>query len=126
MPAVVEALANGAASVETMRQAFARRAQLTHRLLSGIPRLRTCAPTGAFYAFPCMRACLGLRSPAGRAIDSAQAFAEALLEESLVALVSGEDFGACAASNIRLSFACSEQAIEEGIARLAAFVDSLR
>jgi aspartate aminotransferase len=126
MPAVVEALVNGAASVESMRMSFAARARLTHELLSGITRLRTCAPTGAFYAFPCMRACMGLTSPAGRTIDSAQAFAEALLEESLVALVPGEDFGDCARTNIRISFACSESSIREGIGRLRAFTESLR
>jgi aspartate aminotransferase len=126
MPAVVEALANGAASVESMRKSFAARARLTHELLSGIARLRTCAPTGAFYAFPCMKACMGLKSPAGRTIDSAQAFAEALLEESLVALVPGEDFGDCARTNIRISFACSESSIREGIGRLRSFTESLR
>jgi aspartate aminotransferase len=126
MPAVVEALSNGAASVESMRKSFAARARLTHELLSGISRLRTCAPTGAFYAFPCMKACMGLKSPAGRSMDSAQAFAEALLEESLVALVPGEDFGDCARTNIRISFACSEGSIREGIGRLRAFTESLR
>jgi aspartate aminotransferase len=126
MPAVVEALAHGAANVESMRASFAARARRTHELLSGITRLRTCAPTGAFYAFPCMKACMGLKSPAGRAIDSAQAFAEALLEESLVALVPGEDFGDCARTNIRISFACSETSIREGIGRLRAFTESLR
>ena len=126
MPAVVEALTHGAASVESMRRSFAARARLTHELLAGIERLRTCAPTRAFYAFPCMKACLGMRSPAGRVIDSAQAFAEALLEESLVALVPGEDFGECARTNIRISFACAEDAIREGIGRLRAFTESLR
>jgi aspartate aminotransferase len=126
MPAVVEALTNGAASVEQMRKAFAARAQLTHRLLAAVPRLRSTPSSGAFYAFPCVRECMGLRTPAGRVIDSAQAFAEALLEESLVALVPGEDFGDCARSNIRVSFACSEQQITEGLGRLKAFVEALR
>jgi aspartate aminotransferase len=126
MPAVVEALSNGAASVESMRRAFAGRAQLTHSLLTGIRGLRHCPSTGAFYAFPCIRECLGLRTPAGRVIDSAQAFAEALLDESLVALVPGEDFGDCARSNIRISFACGEDSIREGIGRLRSFTESLR
>jgi aspartate aminotransferase len=126
MPAVVEALTNGAASVEQMRKAFAARAQLTHRLLAAVPRLRSTPSSGAFYAFPCVRECMGLRTPADRVIDSAQAFAEALLEESLVALVPGEDFGDCARSNIRVSFACSEQQITEGLGRLKAFVEALR
>ncbi len=126
MPAVVEALTNGHAGVQCMRQAFAARAQLTCRLLSDIPRLRTTPSNGAFYSFPCVKECMGLRTAAGRTLDSAQAFSEALLEESLVAVVPGEDFGACARTNIRVSFACAEPLIVEGLARLKLFVQGLR
>jgi len=109
-----------------MRRAFAARAALTHRLLSDIPRFRTAASNAAFYAFPCMRPCMGLRTPSGRVIDSAQAFADALLSEAHVAVVPGEDFGACARTNIRISFACSEEQLQKGLARIASFVSSLR
>jgi aspartate aminotransferase len=125
MPAVVEALTNSAASVETMRQSFAARAALVHKLLSGIKRLNVCKSTGAFYSFPDIHACLGLKTSAGRVIDSAQAFAEALLEETFVAVVPGEDFGECARENIRISFACSEANIYEGLQRLEKFVTAL-
>ncbi len=125
MPAVVEALTNCAASVESMRQSFAARAALVHELLSGIERLKACKSTGAFYSFPDIQACLGLKTPTGRVIDSAQSFAEALLEETFVAVVPGEDFGECARKNIRISFACSEANIREGLARLDKFVHSL-
>jgi len=43
-----------------------------------------------------------------------------------VAVVPGEDFGACAATNVRISFACGESTITEGIGRIAAFTASLR
>ena len=125
MPAIVEALEHGAEGVESMRREFARRAGIIHGLLQAIPRLRSTAPSGAFYSFACMRACMGLRTPAGRTIDSAQAFTEALLDEALVAAVPGEDFGAGAATSVRFSFACGEETLRTGIARVSGFVGSL-
>ena len=47
---------------------------------------------------------------------SAGAFAEYLLEEALVAVVPGEDFGA--SDHVRLSYATSEKAIVEGLERI--------
>jgi len=42
-----------------------------------------------------------------------------------VAVVPGEDFGECAHENIRISFACSEANIYEGLERLEKFVNAL-
>ncbi|MSR45266.1 MAG: pyridoxal phosphate-dependent aminotransferase [Phycisphaerales bacterium] len=126
-PAIVEALSPSLAlEVEQMRKAFAGRAKLTHRLLSTIPGFKTVESTGAFYAFPHIGELLGRVSPGGRAIDSAQAFADALLDEAHVAVVAGEDFGVCARSHIRFSFACSTAQLELGIARVDQFVRSLK
>ena len=127
MPAIVEALSSATAgAVEEMRSAFARRARLTHQLLSEIPRLRTVPSTGAFYSFPDMSRCLGLASAAGRRIDGANAFAEALLDEAHVAVVPGEDFGAGSERHIRISFACAEAQLRAGLSRIAEFTASLR
>lgn len=126
MPAIVEALERGGEAVEAMRQRFAARAGLVATRLGGIPGFELAPPSGAFYAFPTIAACLGRRSPQGRPIDSAAAFADALLEEALVAVVSGEDFGSGGAGSIRLSFACGESQIEQGIERIASFVADLR
>jgi aspartate aminotransferase len=126
MPAIVEALSPAsAAPLETMRTAFAHRAALVHELLEAVPRFKSARPTGAFYAFPDISGCIGLVSPGGHRIDSAQAFADALLAEAHVAVVPGEDFGACARTNIRISFACSEEQLRKGIARIASFAASL-
>ena len=53
-------------------------------------------------------------------------FRNALLEESLVAFVPGEDFGGCGDRCVRISFACSEAQITAGIGRFAKFLADLR
>jgi len=126
MPAIVEALSERSApQVEAMRRAFAGRARLVAELLAGIPRLRTVAPTGAFYAFPSVAACKGLRTPAGRAIADGHSYAEALLAEAHVAVVPGGDFGDCAADHVRITFASDESQLREGLARIARFTAAL-
>lgn len=125
-PAITVALTQCAEDVERMRIAFERRASLITQRLRAIPNLEVPTPQGAFYAFPDISQLFGLVSPRGRAIGSALDMAEALLDESLVAVVPGEDFGGCGSNHIRISFACSERHIEQGMDRLAQFVASLR
>jgi len=125
-PAIRVALTQCAAEVEAFRKAFARRAELIHALLSEIPGVRSTKSTGAFYAFPNIADHFGKTSAGGRTIGCALDFAEALLEEKLVAVVPGEDFGGCGDEHVRISFACSEEQIARGMARLAEFVDDLK
>ena len=82
-------------------------------------------PTGAFYVFPDISAYFGKRTRDGRTIDSALSFAEGMLEEAKVAVVPGEDFGECARSHVRMSFACSNEEIEEGCRRMDGWLRSL-
>jgi aspartate aminotransferase len=84
------------------------------------------APTGAFYAFPSVAGCRGLRSPGGRAITDGQSYAEALLAEAHVAVVPGGEFGACAGDHVRVTFACDEAMLRKGLSRIAEFTASLR
>jgi aspartate aminotransferase len=125
-PAIVEALTNSAAGVEAMRVKFASRAALLKRELDSVPGFVTVAPNAAFYAFPEISALFGKVTPQGVRITSAQVLADALLDEAHVAVVPGEDFGACARGHIRFSFACSDETILKGIARVRAWVESLR
>jgi aspartate aminotransferase len=124
-PAIVEALTNSAAGVEAMRVRFASRAKLIHAELAKIPGVRTPMPNAAFYAFPDVSAHFGKISPGGARIDGAQAFADALLAEADVAVVPGEDFGACARGHIRFSFACGDEAIVKGVGRVREWVAKL-
>ncbi|MCA9288711.1 MAG: pyridoxal phosphate-dependent aminotransferase [Phycisphaerales bacterium] len=125
-PAIRVALGEGAADVERMRAAFAGRARLITERLQAIPNLEVTSPQGAFYAFPDVSQVFGMVTPNGTPIGSALDFADALLDESLMAVVPGEDFGGCGGNHIRISFACSEAQINKGMDRLAAFVDGLR
>jgi len=125
MPAICEALLHRAAEVEAMRRAFAARALRVTELLGTIDRLRLAPPSGAFYAFPSIDGCLGRVTRGGRRIGGATDFAEALLDEALVAVVPGDGFGRGGEGCIRLSFACSDAEIEEGLGRLRGFVESL-
>lgn len=127
-PAIRTALTSPASKAEVAArcQAFARRAELINRRLAAMPGVHNAKATGAFYAFPNVAAHFGKTSRGGRKIDSAMAFCEALLEENLVALVPGEDFGGCGREHIRISFACSEQQIERGMDRLAEFLAGLK
>jgi aspartate/methionine/tyrosine aminotransferase len=105
---------------------FAARAALIRRELESVPGFVTVAPNAAFYAFPEISAHFGKTSPAGTRIASAQAFADALLDEAHVAVVPGEDFGACARGHIRFSFACADENIVKGVARVREWVAKLR
>jgi aspartate aminotransferase len=125
-PAIVEALTNGAATLEAMRQSFAQRAALIHGLMTRMPGVRCARPTGAFYIFPDISDHFGRRSPRGAAITSSATFAAALLDEAHVAVVPGEEFGEAGRPHVRLSFACSTKNIEEGCRRMHAWLDGLR
>jgi len=125
MPAACEAIRRQPETSGPMRVVFAERARLVADLLDGIERFETVPPSGAFYAFPDVSRCFGLTSPAGRRIDSAGSFAEALLEEKEVAVVPGDDFGDVARTHIRISFACGEDQIRAGVGRIREWVDAL-
>ena len=125
-PAITEAITNSAESVETMRRQFAERAALIHQKITAMPGVKCPKPTGAFYVFPDISAYFGKSSPSGRKISSALSFAETLLEDAKVAVVPGEDFGEIARNHVRLSFACSEQNIIEGCARIDGWLRQLK
>jgi aspartate/methionine/tyrosine aminotransferase len=78
--------------------------------LKGIPDLRVFSPGGAFYVFPQVSAYYT------SAVGTSHALCEHLLDTQHVALVPGAAFGddTC----IRISFACSDQDIDEGIRRI--------
>lgn len=126
LPAIRVALTECAEDVERMRQAYARRAELTYALISKLPGVVCARPTGAFYAFPDVSAHFGCRTAAGVRVTTAASFAAALLEEKHVAVVPGEDFGSGGEKCIRITFACGDDTIREGIGRLAAFLGELR
>lgn len=99
--------------IDTMCDTYAaRRSLVVERLRAmGLPCVE---PKGAFYAFPCIKG-LGV---------SSDEFCERAIKESGVALVPGSCFGA--EGYARLSYCVSDTDLQEGLARLAAFVQTLR
>ncbi len=113
--AALAAVSGDLAAVEEMRSAFDRRRQLMHSMLNSIDGVICAEPLGAFYAFPSVKGVLG-RSLRGRTASSSAELAGLLLDEVEVAVVPGEAFGA--PGYVRLSYACSDDDITEGVGRL--------
>ena len=104
--------------VEAMRQVFAKRASLMFELIEQWPDVQCARPTGAFYTFPRIAAYFGKTSPAGATITDSVTFTKALLDETSIAVIPGVDFGGCGSEHIRMSFACNEEQITEGVNRI--------
>jgi aspartate aminotransferase len=101
--------------VEEMRQAFEYRLEEIYGKLVSIPGFTCLKPQGAFYLFPNARQAAEMTG-----YSDVDAFAEALLEEALVAVIPGSGFGA--PDNIRLSYATSLESLEEAVERIRRFV----
>ena len=102
---------------------FRRRRDLVLCALRGIDGLACPTPEGAFYVYPSIEGLIGKTSRAGRKIDSDEAFATALLEETGTAVVFGAAFGLSPA--FRVSYATSDKALQEACARIADFCAAL-
>ncbi len=96
----------------TMRDRFEARRNRMMAGLRTIPGMTCRMPEGAFYAFPDVRAFLGKKA----GIDTDVQLALHLLNDAHVATVPGSSFGA--PGYLRLSYATSEERIDEGVARL--------
>ena len=116
--AALAAVSGDLKAVETMRVAFDRRRRRMLSMLAGIDGVTCAEPHGAFYCFPSLRDLLG-RDLRGLVAATTDELAEIVLEEVEVAIVPGEGFGA--PGYARLSYALSDDALEEGLTRMAAF-----
>jgi aspartate/methionine/tyrosine aminotransferase len=114
--AAIAAVAGDLDAVAEMRAAFQRRGRVMHELLAAIPGVSCLEPQGAFYCFPSFEGVLG-RSIAGRTPSTTLELCELILEEARVAIVPGEAFGA--PGYARLSFALADEALVEGVERIA-------
>ncbi len=107
------------ALVKPLVEVFARRRERVLRRLEALPGLSALAPEGTFYLFLDCREVLGGEGPS----KDATALASWLLEEHYLGLVPGDAFGA--PGHIRMSFAASDEVLDECFDRLASAVGSL-
>ncbi len=111
----LEALTGPQDFVERMRAECQRRRDRLVALINAIPGVHAQTPQGAFYLFPNVKAC-GLPS---------KVIAERLLDEAGVAVLAGTDFGPGGEGYLRLVYAVSMEAIEEGAEKMARWFESL-
>ena len=113
--AVITALEADPSSIKYMVDEFKERRKLILNLLSEIEGFKTNEPEGAFYVFPNISSYFG-KTIKGKTINNASDFSLFLLEEALVATVTGEAFGN--KDCIRISYAASQKEIIEAIKRI--------
>lgn len=120
--ASLKALQGDQSCVDQMVAAFARRRRLMLQRLEQIPGVTCPRPQGAFYVFPNLEFYLGRRYQ-GQRLSGSLDLAEHLLTDANLALVPGIAFGQDQC--VRLSYATSEERINEGMDRLASFLGSI-
>ncbi|MDR9395041.1 pyridoxal phosphate-dependent aminotransferase [Roseovarius sp. SYSU LYC5161] len=121
--AALEALTGPQHFIAENNAVFRRRRDMVVRMLNGIEGVDCPTPDGAFYVYPSIAGVIGRTSKGGRLIDSDEAFATALLEETGVAVVFGAAFGL--SPNFRVSYATSDAALEDACGRIQAFCAAL-
>ncbi|WP_028587509.1 pyridoxal phosphate-dependent aminotransferase [Desulfocurvus vexinensis] len=112
--AAVAALTGPTDFMDTMCEAFARRRELAHGIVSSWPGVVCPRPDGAFYVFPDVSALYTERMP-----DST-AMCTVLLEEAGVAAVPGAAFGddRC----VRFSYALDDRTLTEALDKVAGVI----
>ncbi|MDR9456871.1 MAG: pyridoxal phosphate-dependent aminotransferase [Salegentibacter sp.] len=113
--AVITALEAPVSKIDYMVDTFKKRRKLIIDLLNEIEGFKTTEPEGAFYVFPNVSYFFG-KTIKGHKIENATDFSLFLLEEALVATVTGDAFGN--PDCIRISYAASEAQIEEALKRI--------
>ncbi|MGH9397584.1 MAG: pyridoxal phosphate-dependent aminotransferase [Terriglobia bacterium] len=116
--AAVEALNGSQDSVRQMLAEYTRRRQKIVAGLRAMPGIECVMPDGAFYAYPNTGKVLKMAG-----MKDSTELATRLLEEVHVALVPGPAFGT--REHVRISYATSEERIDEGLKRLKQFISKL-
>ncbi|QPC88382.1 aminotransferase class I/II-fold pyridoxal phosphate-dependent enzyme [Mesorhizobium sp. NBSH29] len=121
--AAVEALNGPQDFVEKNKAIFQGRRDLVVSMLNQARGITCPSPEGAFYVYPSCKDLIGKKTEAGTVIDSDETFCSELLEAEGVAVVFGSAFGL--GPNFRISYATSEELLEEACTRIQRFTASL-
>lgn len=113
--AAIAALNAEPSVLNEMKSAFKNRRKLVLNALQNIEGIKVNEPEGAFYFFPDISSFFG-KSYNGTQINNASDLTLYLLDEALVALVTGEAFGD--PNCIRISYATSEDVLTEAMNRI--------
>lgn len=122
--AAVEALNGPQDFITTRKAAFERRRDLVVSMLNQASGIHCATPDGAFYVYPSIEGLIGKTTPGGAVIDGDDAFATELLNAEGVAVVQGSAFGL--SPFFRISYATSDEVLEEACTRIQRFCGSLK
>jgi aspartate aminotransferase len=122
--ASVEALDGPQDFIPRNNAVFKERRDLVVSMLNQAKGITCAKPEGAFYVFPFCHGAIGKTAPSGGKIESDEDFVKELLAAEGVAVVHGSAFGLGPA--FRISYATSNQALEEACARIQRFCGSLQ
>ncbi|KZY45646.1 aspartate aminotransferase [Roseovarius sp. HI0049] len=121
--AAVEALNGTQDFLAPNNETFRRRRDLVLEGLRAIDGIECPTPEGAFYVYPSIKGLIGKTTAGGTVLETDEDFATALLEEAGVAVVFGAAFGLSPA--FRVSYATSDEALQEACKRIANFCAAL-
>ncbi len=122
--ASVEALNGPQDFIQKNKAIFQGRRDLVVSMLNQAQGIECPTPEGAFYVYPSVAGMIGKKAPSGKAIENDQDFVTELLEEEGVAAVHGEPFGL--GPNFRISYATSEELLEDACNRIQRFCANCR
>ncbi len=122
--AAVEALNGPQDYIGDSLKVFERRRDFVVDALNKCEGITCAMPEGAFYVYPSVSACIGKSTPKGQTIENDEDFATALLAETGVAVVFGAAFGL--SPNFRVSYATSDETLEDACSRISDFCALLR
>jgi aspartate aminotransferase len=122
--AAVEALDGPQDHLPRFRGAFEERRDFVVSMLNQAKYLRCPVPEGAFYVYPSCAEAIGRTAPSGKRIETDEDFVMELLGTEGVAAVHGSAFGL--GPNLRISYATSNQLLEEACHRIQRFCGALR
>jgi len=122
--AAVEALNGPQDFIQVSRKAFEGRRDLVVSMLNQASLLDCPMPEGAFYVYPSCARAIGKTTQSGKVIKTDEDFVTELLEAEGVAAVHGTAFGL--GPNFRISYATSNELLEDACAKIQRFTASLR
>lgn len=122
--AAVEALNGTQEFIPANKEIFRGRRDLVVSMLNQAKGIQCPTPEGAFYVYPSCAGTIGKTAPSGKVIESDEDFVTELLETEGVAVVHGSAFGL--GPNFRISYATSEELLEEACKRIQRFCAALR
>jgi aspartate aminotransferase len=117
--AAVEALNGPQDFIPANKKIFEGRRDLVVSMLNQAKGINCPSPEGAFYVYPSCAGLIGKTAPSGKVIETDEDFVTELLETEGVAVVHGSAFGL--GPNFRISYATSEELLEEACKRIQRF-----